>query len=92
MEFSIKTISHFLEPIVAFFMPFILVGVDFSSFFEKNNLTIEEKSRILMAVMFSIFYFVRTIRKYELKDELTSIKSRLDKLEKSTQPASASDV
>lgn len=91
MELSFKTLSHFIEPIIALIMPFLMVGVDFDEILKVKTLTIEESSRILMAVMFALFYFVKTIRKYELKEELESIKKRLDKLEKpnSTQPASA---
>lgn len=63
-------------------MPFLMVGVDFDDIMQVKSLTIEESSRILMAVMFSLFYFVKTIRKYELKEELESIKKRLDELEK----------
>ena len=68
-----------------------MAGINFGELLRLNTLTVEEKSRVLMAVMFALFYFVKTIRKYELKDELDNIKKRLDKLEKpsTTQPASA---
>lgn len=68
-----------------------MVGVDIDEILKVKTLTIEESSRILMAVMFALFYFVKTIRKYELKEELESIKKRLDKLEKpaTPQPAAA---
>lgn len=91
MEFSLKTISHFIEPIIALIMPFLMAGINFGELLRLNTLTVEEKSRVLMAVMFALFYFVKTIRKYELKDELDNIKKRLDKLEKpnATQPAAA---
>lgn len=83
MEFSLRTLSHFLEPIIALIMPFLIVGVDFDEILKAKSLTIEESSRILMAVMFALFYFVKTIRKYELKNELDEIRNRLDKLEHS---------
>lgn len=91
MEFSIKTLSHFVEPLIALLMPFLMIGIDFDEILKVKTLTIEESSRILMAVMFSVFYFVKTVRKYELKEEMESIKKRLDKLEKpnTTQPAAA---
>lgn len=68
-----------------------MAGINFGELLRLNTLTVEEKSRVLMAVMFALFYFVKTIRKYELKDELDNIKKRLDKLEKpnATQPAAA---
>ncbi len=82
MEFSLKTIGSFIEPLIALMMPFMMVGIDFDELFKIKTLSVEESSRILMAVMFSIFYFVKTIRKHELTEELESIKKRLDKLEK----------
>lgn len=81
MEISLKTLSHFIEPIIALLIPFLMSGINFDEILRINTLTIEEKTRILMAIMFSIFYFVKTIKKYELKDELDSIKKRLEKLE-----------
>ena len=42
----------------------------------------EEIIRIFMAILFSIYYVLKIIRWFQIKDEVTNIKTRLDELEK----------
>jgi len=43
---------------------------------------VEEMIRIFMAILFSIYYVLKIIRLFQIKDEIESIKIRLDELEK----------
>ena len=55
---------------------------DWLDIFRKSTLTIEEEVRILMSVMFSLYYLIKTIRFFETKDQINKMKDRIDKIEK----------
>lgn len=80
METSIKSIFGTFEPFFAFILTM--------SIFKGNLMTIltshevEEMIRIFMAILFSIYYVLKIIRWFQIKDEIESIKIRLDELEK----------
>ena len=80
METSIKSIFGTFEPFFAFILTM--------SIFKGNLMTIltshevEEMIRIFMAILFSIYYVLKIIRWFQIKDEVESIKIRLDELEK----------
>jgi|Laugrespbdmm15dd_1035085.scaffolds.fasta_scaffold01140_2 hypothetical protein len=80
METSIKSIFGTFEPFFAFILTM--------SIFKGNLMTIltshevEEMIRIFMAILFSIYYVLKIIRLFQIKDEIESIKIRLDELEK----------
>lgn len=80
METSIKSIFGTFEPFFAFILTM--------SIFKGNLMTIltshemEEIIRIFMAILFSIYYVLKIVRWFQIKDEVESIKIRLDELEK----------
>jgi hypothetical protein len=80
MEASIKSIFGTFEPFFAFILTM--------SIFKGNLVTvltsheIEDTIRIFMAILFSIYYVIKIVRWFEIKDEVDKIKTRLDDLEK----------
>ena len=83
MEISLKSIVVCIEPIIAFIFTINMVGeFDWLDIFRKSTLTIEEEVRILMSVMFSLYYLIKTIRFFETKDQINKMKDRIDKIEK----------
>lgn len=60
----------------------MVVEFDWLEIFRKSSLTIEEEVRILMSIMFSFYYFVKTVRFFESKNEINKLNERIDKIEK----------
>lgn len=82
MEVSFKTIGMMIEPIVAVFFPFVLFGVDLNGFFLATTLSVEERVRVWMAVMFAIYYLLKIVRFYEEKGEVERLRVRVEVLER----------
>ena len=82
MEFSIKTFGLMVEPIVAVVFPFVFFGVDLNGFFLASTLSVEEKVRVWMAIMFAIYYMLKIIKFYEQRSTIDLINNRIAALEK----------
>ena len=80
METSIKSIFGTFEPFFAFILTMSIFKGDLMTILTSHE--VEEIIRIFMAILFSIYYVIKIIRWFEIKDEVESIKTRLDELEK----------
>lgn len=80
METSIKSIFGTFEPFFAFILTMSIFKGDLMTILTSHE--IEEIIRIFMAILFSIYYVLKIIRWFQIKDEVESIKIRLDELEK----------
>lgn len=76
MEVSIKTIFGVFEPFFAFIATITL--------FNDVNIyrSTEDGVRILMATLFAIYYIIKIIRWIEIKDKVSEIEKRIERLEK----------
>jgi hypothetical protein len=80
MEISIKSIFGAFEPFFAFIVTMSIFKGNFVTILTSH--AIEDTIRILMAILFSIYYVIKIVRWFEIKDEVANIKTRLDELEK----------
>jgi hypothetical protein len=80
METSIKSIFGTFEPFFAFILTMSIFKGDLMTILTSHE--VEEIIRIFMAILFSIYYVIKILRWFEIKDEVESIKTRLDELEK----------
>jgi len=80
MEISIKSIFGTFEPFFAFIVTMSIFKGNFVTILTSQ--VVEERIRILMAILFSIYYVIKIVRWFEIKDEVANIKTRLDELEK----------
>jgi hypothetical protein len=80
MEISIKSIFGTFEPFFAFILTMSIFKGDLMTILTSHE--VEEIIRIFMAILFSIYYVIKILRWFEIKDEVESIKTRLDELEK----------
>ena len=80
METSIKSIFGTFEPFFAFIVTMSIFKGSFVTVLTSH--AIEDTIRILMAILFSIYYVIKIARWFEIKDEVANIKTRLDELEK----------
>jgi hypothetical protein len=79
METSIKSIFGTFEPFAFLLTISIFKG---SLFTILTSHEMEEIIRIFMAILFSIYYVIKIVRWFQIKDEVANIKTRLDELEK----------
>jgi len=76
MEISIKTIFGVFEPFFAFIATITLFnGI-------TTYRTAEDGIRIFMATLFTIYYIIKIVRLIEVKDKISDIEKRVERLEK----------